>query len=342
MAQAEDEHSTIAIWRNICGKENVVLYSQPLASQRGRLIDQIARAVCFICAILLVAVIVAVFFFIGLKAFRIFSEGGDVKTFFTVDNWDPTGAYDLNGDVHYGAFGLILGSVVITLGSILIVTPLALLTAVFFTEMAPKWLVSFLKPLIEIFTGVPSVVIGFLGLTVIVPTLSRLVTPFANALGILGATGGYGWGSAIIVLVIMVLPTVLSVSIDSLHAVPNSVREASLALGSTRWQMMIKAILPAASSGLGTAVVLGMARAIGETLAVAVVLSGRNLPQKLLSLGALFQPNVNVTQQIAQNFGEAVGTVSEDAYWTLAFVLLVISFIFICISRYLASRSVYK
>lgn len=318
-------------------------YSQPLFSQRGRLIDQIARAVCFICAILLIAVIVAVFVFIGLKAFKIFSEGGDLKTFFGVDNWDPTGAYDVvNGSPHYGAFGLILGSVVITLGSILIVTPLALLTAVFFTEMAPKWLVSFLKPLIEVFTGVPSVVIGFLGLTIIVPTLSHIISPFANALGILGATGGYGWGSAIIVLVIMVLPTVLSVAIDSLHAVPNSVREASLALGSTRWQMMSRAILPAASSGLGTAVVLGMARAIGETLAVALVLSGRTLPQKLLALGALFQPNVNVTQQIAQNFGEAVGTVSEDAYWTLAFVLLIISFIFICISRYLASRSVYK
>ncbi|HEX7736114.1 MAG TPA: phosphate ABC transporter permease subunit PstC [Ktedonobacteraceae bacterium] len=319
-------------------------YSQQQSSQRGRLLNQLARAICFLCAILLIAVIVAVFIFIGAKAFRIFSEGGNLKTFFTVDNWDPTGVYDPtgNGTASYGAFGLILGSVVITLGSIIIVTPLALFTAVFFTEMAPKWLVTFLKPLIEIFTGVPSVVIGFLGLIIIVPALSRLVTPFQKQLGILGATGGFGWGAAILVLVIMVLPTVLSVSIDSLRAVPGSVREASLALGSTRWQMMYKAIIPAAASGLGTAVVLGMARAIGETLAVAMVLSGRNLPQKLLSLGALFQPNVNVTQQIAQNFGEAVGTVSEDAYWTLAFVLLVVSFIFICISRYLASRSVYK
>ncbi len=319
-------------------------YSQQQHSQRGRLLDQLARIVCGVCAVLLIAVIVAVFIFIGSKSFRIFFEGGNVKTFFTVDNWDPTGAYDPTGvgNPSYGAFGLILGSVVITLGSIIIVTPLALLTAVFFTEMAPRWLVSILKPLIEIFTGVPSVVIGFLGLIIIVPTLSKLVTPYQKQLGILGATGGYGWGAAIIVLVIMVLPTVLSISIDSLRAVPGSVREASLALGSTRWQMMYKAIIPSAASGLGTAVVLGMARAIGETLAVALVLSGRSLPQKLLSLGAFFQPNVNVTQQIAQNFGEAVGTVSEDAYWTLAFVLLIISFIFICISRYLASRSVYK
>ncbi len=309
-------------------------------SQRGKLADQAARVICFLCAILLVGVIIAVFVFIGSKSFKIFSEGANVKTFFTVDNWDPTGAN--TGVPQYGGFGLILGSIVITLGSIIIVTPLALLTAVFFTEMAPRWLVRILQPLIEIFTGVPSVVIGFLGLTIIVPFLSRIVTPFAKTLDILGATGGYGWGAAIIVLVIMVLPTVLSISIDSLRAVPESVREASLALGSTRWQMMRKAVIPAASTGLGTAVVLGMARAIGETLAVAMVLAGNSLPQKLLSLGAFFQPNVNITMEIAQNFGEAVGTPAEDAYWTMGFILLVISFIFICISRYLASRSVYK
>lgn len=312
-------------------------------SQRGRLADQVARAFCFVCAILLIAVIIAVFVFIGLKAFRVFSEGANPKTFFTTSNWDPTGVNDPtgNGNPSYGAFGLILGSIVITLGSIIIVTPLALFTAVFFTEMAPRWLVRFLQPLIEIFTGVPSVVVGYLGLTVLVPFLARLVTPFAKSLGILGATGGYGWGAAILVLVIMVLPTVLTISIDSLRAVPENVREASLALGSTRWQMMRKAIIPAASTGLGTAVVLGMTRAIGETLAVAMVLAGNSLPQKLFSLGAFFQPNVNITMLIAQDFGETSGA-SQDAYWTLAFVLLVVSFIFVCISRYLASRSVYK
>ena len=313
------------------------------SSQRGRLTDQVARAVCFVCAILLIAVIIAVFVFIGSKAFRVFSEGANAKTFFTTTDWDPTGVNDPtgNGNPSYGAFGLILGSVVITLGSIIIVTPLALFTAVFFTEMAPKWLVRLLQPLIEIFTGMPSVVIGFLGLTVLVPFLSRLITPFAKSLGILGATGGYGWGAAILVLIIMVLPTVLSVSIDSLRAVPENVREASLALGSTRWQMMRKAIIPAASTGLGTAIVLGMTRAIGETLAVLMVLGGSSLPEKLFSLGALFQPNVNITMKIAQDFGESSGA-AQDAYWTLAFVLLVISFIFICVSRYLASRSVYK
>ncbi|HEU5377343.1 MAG TPA: phosphate ABC transporter permease subunit PstC [Ktedonobacteraceae bacterium] len=312
-------------------------------SQRARMADRVARGICFLCAILLVAVIIAVIVFIGSRAFSVFSEGANIKTFFTVDNWDPTGSRDPtgNGTPTFGAFGLILGSVVITLGSLIIVTPLAFGTAVFFTEIAPGWLVSFLQPLIEIFTGVPSIVVGFLGLTILVPFLSNLVAPVAKSWGILAATGGFGWGAAILVLVIMVLPTVLSISIDSLRAVPGSVREASLALGSTRWQTMRKAVIPAAATGLGTAVVLGMARAIGETLAVALVLQGSSLPKTLYTLAAFFQPNVNVTMLIAQDFGESSG-VAQDAYWTLAFVLLVISFIFICISRYLASRSVYK
>lgn len=314
-------------------------------SQRARWSDQVARAVFFLCAILLIVIILAVIGFISSKAFNIFFEHGGTnpKTFFTTDNWDPTGANDPtgNGTPSFGAFGLILGSIVITLASVLIVIPLALGTAVFFTEMAPRWLVNFLKPLIEIFTGVPSVVIGVLGLTVLVPFLSHLLAPFAKSLGIVGATAGYGWGAAILVLVIMVLPTTLSIAIDALRAVPGSVREASLALGSTRWQMMHKAIIPAASTGLGTAVVLGMARAIGETLAVELVLGGSALPKHLFSLGALFQPSINITASIAEIFPETANA-SQDAYWTLAFVLLAISFLFICISRYLASRSVYK
>jgi phosphate transport system permease protein len=314
-------------------------------SQRARWFDRVARAIVFFCAILIVVIILAIIVFIASKAFNVFFEknGANVKTFFTVDNWDPTGENDPtgNGIPSFGAFGLILGSIVITVISVLIVIPLAFGTAIFFTEMAPRWLANFLKPLIEIFTGVPSVVVGFLGLTVLVPFLSNLVTPLASSWGILPATAGFGWGAAILVLVVMILPTVLSISIDALRAVPGSVREASLALGSSRWQMMSRAVVPAASTSLGTAVVLGMARAIGETLAVEMVLGGSSLPRSLFSLSVLFQPNVNITQKIAEDFLETAG-VSQDAYWTLAFVLLVISFLFICISRYLASRSVYK
>jgi len=305
------------------------------STQRGAYAaDRTARVVFAICAVLLVAIIIGVFVFVGYNAFRVLTEGASLGNFFSSSNWDPSGN---NGDPKFGALGLILGSVIITLISVIIATPLAFGMALFFTEMCPVWLARILQPLIEVFTGMPSVVIGFLGLVVLVPFLRNTAGAATGG----GATSGFGWGAATLVLVIMILPTIISVSIDALRAVPNSVREASLALGSTRWQMMSGAIIPAATTGLATAVVLGMARAIGETLAVSIVLNGSGIPQNLFSLSAFFQPNVTITQQIAQNFGEAQAG-ERDAYFMLAFILLIISFLFICVSRYLASRSVYK
>jgi phosphate transport system permease protein len=219
----------------------------------------------------------------------------------------------------------------------IIVVPFAIGTAVFFTEAAPQWLVRIMQPLIEIFTGIPSVVIGFLGLITIIPLIQKLSAPLTGNL----PTGGYGWATAILVLVIMVLPTTMSISIDALRAVPGSVREASLALGSTRWQLMYRAVIPACATGLGTAVVLGFTRAIGEALAVALVLGGSQIPNWPWTLAVFFQPNVNITGQITANFQETAGT-AQYAYWTLAFVLLVITLIFVTISRFLSSRSVYK
>lgn len=310
---------------------------QSINARRVHVSDQAARAAFLACAVLLVAVIISIFVFIGMNAFRVFTEGANLKDFFFGTNWDPTGNNDINGNPSYGAGGLILGSIVITFFSVLIATPLAIGLAVCFTEVAPRWLARLLQPLIEIFTGMPSVVVGFLGLVILVPFLQKVSSPITGSI----ATGGYGWGAAILVLIVMILPTIISVSIDALRAVPGSVREASMALGSTRWQTMSRAIIPAAGPGLATAVVLGMARAIGETLAVSMVLNGSSLPQKLFHLSVFFQPNINITNAIVNDFGETAGA-SRDAYWTLAFMLLVISFLFICISRYLASRGVYK
>ncbi len=318
--------------------EHQVARHEVSATQRGAYTaDRTARIAFAICAILLVAIIIGVFVFVGYNAFRSLSEGANFGNFFSSIIWDPTGANNESGTPSFGALGLILGSVIVTFISVIIATPLAFGMALFFTEMCPRWLEAILQPLIEVFTGMPSVVIGFLGLVILVPFLGRTIGKAVGG----GATAGFGWGAAVLVLVIMILPTIISVSIDALRAVPNSVREASLALGSTRWQMMSGAIIPAATTGLATAVVLGMARAIGETLAVALVLGGNAIPKNLFSPQAFFQPNVVITQQIAINFGEAQG-VERDAYFMLAFILLVISFLFICLSRYLASRSVYK
>lgn len=306
-------------------------------ARTGQLSDQIARTIFLICAILLVVVIAGVFFFVGQNALRLFFEpgGATVQQFFGTMNWDPTAAN--SNTPQYGALGLIIGSIVITFFSVVIATPLAIGVALFFVEVSPHWVIRIFQPLLEIFVGVPSVVIGFLGLVVLIPFLTKLVAPITDN----NAAGGFGWGAAIIVLVVMILPTIASISIDALRAVPGSVREASLALGSTRWQMMYRAVLPAALPALATAVVFGMARAIGETLAVAMVLGGSDSIPGGFSLSAFFQPNGNITQTILNEFPETFG-VSRDAYWMLAFVLLVISFIFICISRYFASRRVYK
>lgn len=312
---------------------------------QSRFADRIAQAIFFACAILLVIIIAGVIIFVASQGFRVFFEqgGATLKQFFTTTIWDPTGNAhtDANGNTtpYYGALGLIIGSVVTTLLAVIIATPLSFAVALFFTELSPRWMASILQPLIEIFTGMPSIVIGFLGLITLVPLLQKAVLPITGGL----QTGGYGWGAATIVLIVMILPTIISISIDTLRAVPTSVREASLALGSTRWQTMWRAILPAASAGLGTAVVLGMARAIGEAIAVTLVLLGdaSHFSTKGFSLATLFQPNVNITQQIVLDFGESSGA-ARDAYFALAFFLLVISFLFICVSRYLASRSVYR
>ena len=305
-------------------------------SQRGRLIDRVVSVLFLICAVLLVAIILAVIFFIASQSYQVFFQGATLKGFFFGTFWDPTGAVS-GGAPSYGAGGLILGSIITTVIAVILVIPFAIGTAVFFTEAAPQWLVRVMQPLIEIFTGIPSVVIGFLGLLTIIPLMQKLSAPITGNI----PTGGYGWATAIVVLFIMVLPTTLSISIDSLRSVPGSVREASLALGSTRWQMMSRAVIPACATGLGTAVVLGFTRAIGEALAVSLVLGGSQVPNWPWTLAVFFQPNVNITQQIASNFQESAGT-SQYAYWTLAFVLLIITLIFVIISRFLSSRSVYK
>ncbi len=302
--------------------------------QRARLADRTAHVVFFICALLIVAIIIGVFVFVGYQGFRLFGEVPQARNFLSSTVWDPNGE---NGNPSYGTLGFILGSVVTTLLAIIIVTPLAFGMALFMSEVTPRWLESILRPLLEIFTGMPSVVIGFLALVILVPFIGNVVGPLTPN----PATAGVGWGTATLVLIIMILPTVISISIDAVRAVPNSVREASLALGSTRWQMMRNAIIPAATTGLATAVVFGIARAIGEALAVSMVLKGTSLPLNIFTPLVFFQPNVNLTQPIVLFFTEAAGP-ERDGYFMIGFLLLVISFIFVCISRYLASRSVYK
>ncbi|MGH2516338.1 MAG: PstC family ABC transporter permease, partial [Ktedonobacterales bacterium] len=188
--------------------------------------------------------------------------------------------------------------------------------------------------------GIPSIIFGFLGLLVLVPIVQHVYDYIVGAY----ATSGFGVIAAVIVLTVMILPTVTTISIDALAALPAGMREASLALGATRWQTIRKTLVPAASSGIFTGVILGTGRAIGETLAVSYVIGGNvnNFPIKLSNFGPLLQfpPTSTITVQLLFDFQEAsAGTLNYNAIWTLAFVLLVISFLLVVASRWIASRS---
>lgn len=210
-----------------------------------------------------------------------------------------------------GALVFIVGSISVTLFAVFVGGPFGVAVGIFLSQLAPKRMAQVLKPAIEILVGIPSVVYGWLGLTLLAP-LIRHVTHSLTGFGLL--TAG-------IVLSIMILPTVISLSEDSLYAVPTSLKEGSMALGATRWQTIWRVMLPAARSGLMVAVILGIARAIGEALAVQMVIGNSAiLPRGLLS------PTATLTTEIVTDMGSAQqGTVLYHALFSLAFILLLIA-----------------
>jgi phosphate transport system permease protein len=209
-----------------------------------------------------------------------------------------------------GALPFILGSLFVTGFAVFVGGPFGIAVGVFFSEIAPKKVVDALKPAIEVLVGIPSVVYGWLGLTLLVPLIRDLT-----------GTSGFGLLAAGIVLSLMILPTVISLSEDALRVVPNSLREGSLALGATRWETIARVLLPAAKSGLAVAVILGMARAIGETLAIQLVLGNAPvMPSGLLNSAAA------LTSEIVMDMGGAPqGSLLQHALFSMAFLLLLIS-----------------
>ncbi len=221
--------------------------------------------------------------------------------------------YPIEG--HFGVLPLIAGSLIVTLGSALIAVPLGIGSALFIAEVAPRWVREILKPLVEILAGLPSVVLGFLGILVLVPLVR----------GTLGIATGLTALTGSLLLALMALPTIVSVAEDALDSVPKSYRVGSLALGATQWQTIWRTTLPAARSGVLTAVMLGIGRAIGETMAVMMVTG--NAPQLLLSPRALWSPARTMTATIAAEMGEvAKGSVHYHVLFTVGLVLFLITF----------------
>ena len=221
--------------------------------------------------------------------------------------------YPIEGD-HFGILPLLTGSFVVTLGAAAIAIPFGIGMAVYISEIAPRWTREILKPLVELLGGFPSVVLGFLGILVLAPFLRRFLD---LPTGLTALAGSLLLGG-------IAVPTVVSVAEDALDAVPRAYREGAWALGATRWQTIWRVTLPAARSGVLTAVMLGIGRAIGETMTVMMVTG--NAPVLAVSLGNLFTPIRTMTATIAAEMGEvANGSVHYHVLFFIGVVLFLIS-----------------
>jgi len=216
----------------------------------------------------------------------------------------------------FGTLPLILGSGLVTVTSIVMALPLGVATAVFVREVAPHWAREILKPMIEVLAGIPSVVLGFFGMNVVAPLIRESF----------GAPTGLTVFAGAIILAYMALPTIISVAEDALDAVPKSYRDAALAMGATQWQTIWRVVVPAARSGISMAVMLGMGRAIGETMAVMMVTG--NASRMPLSLDSLFRPARTMTATIAAEMGEvAQGSTHYHALFGIGIILFLLTFL---------------
>ncbi|MFQ5616424.1 MAG: phosphate ABC transporter permease subunit PstC [Anaerolineales bacterium] len=217
---------------------------------------------------------------------------------------------------HFGILPLVSGSLVVTIGAMLVALPLGLGTAIYIAEIAPRWVREIFKPLVELLAGLPSVMLGFLGIIVLSPFLRNW----------LEIPTGLSALTASILLGAIAIPTIVSVAEDALDAVPKSYRDAALALGATEWQTIWRITVPAARSGIFTAVMLGVGRAIGETMTVMMVAG--NAPVMPNSLRVFLSPVRTMTATIAAEMGEvANGSTHYQVLFFIGIALFLISFV---------------
>lgn len=289
------------------------------SGRRGRHFREewIGRIFTSVSVVLLLAVIISIVFFVSSKGLSSFLESGiSLKEFLTGRNWSP--------DTSFGALPFIAGSFAVTLLAALIAAPLSLAAALFMTEIMPGRGRRILQPAVELLSGIPSVVYGFVGLSVIVPVIRSVF-------------GGQGFGilAGCLVLAVMILPTITSIMADALASVPAGLRESSYALGATRWQTIYRALIPAVLPSLLTGVVLGMARAFGEALAVQMVIGNApHVPSSLVESAS------TLTSAITLSMGNtAAGSAHNNALWSMALVLMLMTLVFVLLVRMLDRRN---
>jgi len=286
-----------------------------MSRQQKEIIIKGIFAVLAFLSVLILGLIVVFLFREGMPIFEELS----VTAFVFGKEWYPT--YD---PPAYGIWPLIIGSVVVTLFSCLIAVPLGVLSAVYISEIAPASIKNIAKSVIELLAGLPSVVLGFFGMVVIAPWLQETFD-LPTGLNIVNAS---------FILAIMAIPTISSISEDALYAVPQDFKEASYALGATKTETITKVIVPAALSGISTAVILGMARAIGETMVVLMVAGGAAaIPE------SIFDSVRPMPASIAAEMGEApFGSGHYHALFATGVILFFMTLIFNLIADYISNK----
>ena len=294
----------------------------PLQRKSRKLkVERFGKMLTYLAVALTVSVTAAILFLVFTKGMSTFIvNGGSVKDFFTSTTWNP-GQLNEFGKPIIGALSFLTGSLAVTGLSAVICTPIAIGAAIFMSEISPNAGKRVMQPVIELLVGIPSVVYGFVGLSVVVPLLRDT---FHGS--------GFGIAAGTIVLSVMILPTVTSLAMDAIQSVPKSLREASLALGSTRWQMISRVVLKTARPGLMMAVIFGMARAFGEALAVQMVIGNAAIIPT-----SPFEPASTLTSILTMGMGYTVlGQAENNALWSLALVLLLMSLFFTLAVRLIA------
>jgi phosphate transport system permease protein len=275
--------------------------------------ERYIKAVLFCCTSLSFFAILLIFLFIFRESLPAITKAGFSNIFLST-TWDPEKG-------KYGILAFLNGTLLTTLGGLIIGAPLGIGTAIFLDQVAPRIMGNIVRRGVELLAGIPSVVIGWFGLTLLVPFIARVTN-----------SSGYGILAASLVLGVMVLPTITALSAETLASLPTELKEASLAMGATRWQTIRRVLLPAAREGILVAVILGMGRAIGETMAVQMVVG--NSRQLTFSLT---KSTGTLTSRIVTDMGEATG-VFRSALFAQALVLLILAMVLIISIRLITRK----
>ncbi|MCL1972481.1 MAG: phosphate ABC transporter permease subunit PstC [Endomicrobia bacterium] len=284
-----------------------------------RIIDFTIEKIIFLCGILSIVFVVLIFGFLLKEGFAFFKDY-NIVNFVSGKFWYPT-----SDPAQFGILSLIVGSLFVTVGATIIAVPLGVMSALYISEIAPKGVRDVLKSFVELMAAIPSVVIGFVGMVTLVPLVRTL---FDLPTGLTAFSGS-------IMLAFMAMPTIVSISEDAIRSVPWSYKEGALALGATRWQMIRRIVLKAAMPGIIAAVMLGIGRVIGETMAVMMITgNAAHIPN------TIFEPVRTMTATIAAEMGETVkGGLHYRALFAIGLVLFIITFIVNFIADLLLGKS---